>query len=449
MDNDLFLKKFKGRTEILGKDGHMGLMNNLHINIIGYKPKQRNNSTVKIKKKQTLDNDYSYVTSVVKEEFNKNMNFIPQLKNLSVSMKLKNNYKNKNNKINIIQINNNKRGNNTEIKNIRKINKSMENPIKLFKLEEQNKNVEKENHNKINKNKNKNTIIKLPLISSQKIESEKKYLNKNIKIIKNNSFENKKNYNINSLSLNVNDLFKQKSEGKIQKITVRNNRINNHEINTSSKEEYVDNKIQLPEYNKNISLSSRNISNQNNFRSNFDIEKTYNEKLNKLQSDLDYIKKQIKNGQKKNNVFNINNNIESNNRTNNNYVNNINSYSQNYNKQNNFPDINNNNINNLKNSYNLNYYGKTNTTNNSYKKDRGFNYEKKEKRAFTSDKKLNLFGLKNKLDIIEEEDDAQNKINNNNRQIKNKNFLEILMEQRQYYQNKISDDSLFKLNPYT
>lgn len=440
-------------------------MNNLHMNIIGYKKKPKD-SGIRIKKKRTLDNDYSYVTSVVKEEFNKNIDFVPQLKNLSTSMKLQNNDENKNNNLNINRMKINERNGNNEIKNLRKINKSMENPIKLFKF---NKSDEKEKYNKIN---NKNNIsIKLPLISSRKIESEKKYLNKNIKIIRNNSFEDKKNYT-NNIGININDLLKQKSYNKIQKISLRNNRNNNQEINSYSKDEYIDNKTKLNENNKNknISLSSRNILNQNNLKSNFEIEKAYNDKLNKLQSDLDYIKKQIKKNQQNNNLFNLNNNIGNDNRADNDYpyINNKNSRNQNYNKNllKNSYKTNINNINNLKNSFNLNsinnndnnafennkiinfnYYDKTNGLSDNYKKDEIFDSGQKEKRAFTSDKKQNLFELNNKLNVIYEETEAKGNMNNY-RQIDNKNFLEKIMEQRQFYQNKIPDDSIFKLNPY-
>ena len=31
MDNNSFLNKFKGRTELVGKEGLLGIMNNLHI----------------------------------------------------------------------------------------------------------------------------------------------------------------------------------------------------------------------------------------------------------------------------------------------------------------------------------------------------------------------------------------------------------------------------------
>ena len=75
MDNNKFLKKYKASCELVGKEGPLGILNNLHYNIIGYKPKE-------IKKKKPpkkKEPAYSYITSIVKDDFNKNKNFISQL----------------------------------------------------------------------------------------------------------------------------------------------------------------------------------------------------------------------------------------------------------------------------------------------------------------------------------------------------------------------------------
>ena len=452
MDNDEFLKKFRGRTEIVGKEGHMGLMNNLHNSIIGNKPKQKN-INVKIKKKNTFDNDYRYVASIVKEEFNKNRDFVPQLKNLSVSMKLQNNNTNRNNNINIIKINSNERNN--EINNFKKINKSTDNPIKLFKINEQNKNEDKERYN--NKINNNNAMIKLPLIVSQTRESEKKYLNKR-KLKKNKSFEKNNTFDNNSIN-NNNNLLRDKSFKKIQKINIIKNTNSNdkQDINNfSNKEEHYNNKIKLPEFNNknSIYLSSKNLLEQNNSRNNLDIEKRYNDKLTKLQNDLDFIKRQIIKRQENDDLLNINNNIENNTKRNNIYVNNIDNKDQNYNYNNinelnnpyNFNNINNQENNNLKNNKVIKYYDRTNIINNNYKNKDEFYNVLRGKRSFTSSyKKQNLIKLNNKLDIINEEEEDKN-TTNKYKFIKKKNFLEVLMEQRLNYQNKIPDDSIFKLN---
>ena len=47
MENELFLKKFKGSCELLGKEGPIGILNHLHNNITGFKPKK-----VRIKKQE-------------------------------------------------------------------------------------------------------------------------------------------------------------------------------------------------------------------------------------------------------------------------------------------------------------------------------------------------------------------------------------------------------------
>ena len=43
MDNNKFLKKYSGSSELVGREGPLGILNNLHANIRGYKP-------IKIKK---------------------------------------------------------------------------------------------------------------------------------------------------------------------------------------------------------------------------------------------------------------------------------------------------------------------------------------------------------------------------------------------------------------
>ena len=53
MENDSFLKKFQGRTEVIGRGGLMDIMNNVHINVNDYqvKPKKLKSS---VKKKNPL-----------------------------------------------------------------------------------------------------------------------------------------------------------------------------------------------------------------------------------------------------------------------------------------------------------------------------------------------------------------------------------------------------------
>ena len=76
MKNNLFLKKYRGSCEFVTKEGPIGILNNLHYNIIGFKPKEIKKKKPPPKKREP---DYSYITSIVKDDFNKNKNFVSQL----------------------------------------------------------------------------------------------------------------------------------------------------------------------------------------------------------------------------------------------------------------------------------------------------------------------------------------------------------------------------------
>ena len=104
MKDDSFLKKFEGRTEQIGRNGYADIMNNVHINIVDYIPKPK-----KIKKPKVKVDKYGHIKSEVIEEFNKNINFISQTKNISTSVKK--NKKDEVEKINDNSIKNNKANN--------------------------------------------------------------------------------------------------------------------------------------------------------------------------------------------------------------------------------------------------------------------------------------------------------------------------------------------------
>ena len=84
MKEDSFLKKFKGRTEQIGRNGYADIMNNVHINIVDYIPKPK-----KVKKPKIKVDKYEHIRSSVIEEFNKNINFISQTKKISSPQKKK------------------------------------------------------------------------------------------------------------------------------------------------------------------------------------------------------------------------------------------------------------------------------------------------------------------------------------------------------------------------
>lgn len=426
MDNDKFLKKFQGRTEQVGKEGIIGIMNNLRMNIVGNKEKPKKHLSVRIKRKQYPDNDYSYVSSIVKEEFNKNINFVPQIKNYSLLLKMPNSDQNINATNNRYEKANLKLNSNVLKNNINKINKSMENPIKLFKFTEQNKTRDKR-ETIDSKNINNNKKIQLPLIISQKKEPENNIMNKKIPLTKNYSYE--KSNMFGPILKSNNNMLKVNSYRNIQKIII-NNGLNNKQKNNFSQEN-MNNEIRKQEFNNSNNLSSGNLINKDNNKNEIDIAKTYNKILNKLDNNyllLDSIKNKINKIQKNNSILDINNNSEH----------------KGVNKNNHINDNNHNNINiNLKD---------TNISNRIINNNELFFKEKNGKRSFTSsDSKPKLLGLNNKLDVInEEKDDDKSTINvknNDNKMLMRKqNFLEILMHQRYMYQNKLPDNSRFKLN---
>ena len=208
MENNSFLKKHKGHTEVNGHRGIPPFMNKAHTNENDYllMNKKKNNS---INQRKREKNEYTYIKSESSKELNENKNFIPQKYKLSMSLKVnprinKENDKSINKKNflenNIIKDNNQKRiqsknnkninineskkfsnnenrkkanyySNNEEakIKGMEYKNKSLDKPIKIF--------------NHLEQNKNKNLTNNAQNISKSPKKEEKKNFMKN----KNNS----------------------------------------------------------------------------------------------------------------------------------------------------------------------------------------------------------------------------------------------------------------------
>jgi len=470
MSNDNFLQKFKGRTEIMGKDGHLGVINNLRSNIIGYQRPPQKVPNVKIKRKKFLDNDYSYVKSIVKEDFNKNIDFIPQLKKLSTSTKLIDHNENIkiNNNNNSIIIKNDERNNyinNNIPKNIKNnynmINKSVENPNRLFKYAGSNNYISRDNFKGSNMNKNlknlntNNISMKLPLIVSQgKTIEDNTFKNRQIKT--NKSFENKNSFNPDL----KNNIMKQNIYQKINNIPLENN-INDPKEYTENnnnmfKDEYPNNKIKLQRFNinkKHNNLSSRNIRQNKSITIDNDIVKAYNNILNNIQNNfelLDSLKRKMNKMQKNKSYINRkdNNNPEINN-INNSYQReniNINNIDRSYN----IKPINKKNIylNNDKNNYDDNNITNKKNMYNNNNNDIIYNLRERKNNNMLPDNTQRLLGINNKFNIINEKEEDKNiRNNNNNNNKQNENFIEILMKQRLNYQNKIPNNSIFKINP--
>ena len=385
MDNNSFLKKFEGRIETIGKSGINGIGENLNININDNKPETKKQLNEKLNNnKIILDYNFNHISSIVKEEFNKNKSFIPKFKRIKRSnSQTKNNY-----------------------------NQKSENPIKLIKFIETDVNKVKENVHKVNIN-NKldkdNKSIKLPLISSQSKTEEKYILNKNTKL------KNIKNYE--SKNLELIKLLKRDKPIKIKKNY--SNEIK-PKINYYFQEKNKFKEIYSIFNNKNNkSLSNRNILKQNNSKSDIIInkEKSYNNLFN---SCLEY----------RNNKEKIKD-----------------KYSKDYNDENkNINDDKIKLVNNKieKKLLIKKYYNQIN--NSLINKDHIFNLSKEKNEYESTENNKNQFLFNKKISIIKEENNDKIIENINNNQ-QNDNFLKILMKQRLIYQTKIPDNSRFKLNP--
>ena len=394
MENELFLKKFKGSCELLGKEGPIGILNHLHNNITGFKPKK-----VRIKKpEKKLEADYSYITSIVKEEFNKNKDFIPQLNVLLNQMKYKtdqmicNNIikikeKNRNEEKNNL-FNNNKNISNTNVTNsinkkilIKKIKKAKTDNIRLkyinkYKKIEQNKEQNyKLNDGQINQNRllfknNKSNIDNeantkkiLPLIYHS--QDLKHYSGTNRQINKNESY----------FAPNVRRLFSvlhKKSPSHLF-ISSKNNYENNEILKKSIST------MNISAINKNI-FTKKSDSDLNNYRYFNEIDENKKHMVNQILLN----KSDIQNKK----IINNDNKINSNNYENNN------GEKLNYNKIINKSSI-----------------------------------------------------IENKLHIINETNEENNKMDNkknNMTKVEQPNLLKILMQQRQQYFKNIENSIKYK-----
>ena len=484
MKEDSFLKKFEGRTEQIGKNGYTGIMNNVHINIMDYIPKPK-----KLKKPKTKVDKYEHIRSSISEEFNKNINFISQTKKISSPPK-------KNKKEEIEKINDNSIKNN-KINNINKFNmknnlenskiklKEKDKPIKLLKhiqfniINGNDKNnarviqgyrIKNKNDNNINpkriiniennypSNNNNKLIIskkrsnsielnlKLPKIPPPLIPSPKKNLN-NLLINDSNIKKPKKHQErINTFTPTHNNVEKPNSK----KISDNIKESKNKRINTENfglKNYIIKKNYNFPKI-ANKSSPFTNVENNKNI-------KIYNKKkdliLNNIKNDflmLDSIKNRA-NNLAKSQILEEKNNYQFNNNKLFNYINN-----KDNNKQQSFDysnqtsdskDIIKKNLNiNLSRNYYHENFGDFNENKNSE-----INDDKKPHTSF--DSPIHIPKLKNKLDIIHEESEDENKyitdvkFNNSFEDKEKLNSLEILMKQRAHFQNKIPKDSRFKL----
>ena len=404
MDNNKFLKKYKGSCELVGKEGPLAILNNLHTNIIGYKP-------IIIKKRKKVKNkepDYSYVQRIVKDDFNQNINYNPQLNNLLIGGRLRNNnfmY------INVVKSKGNNK--NEENKNfldnsnfnkdlIRKKNKSGTVNIKPKYINKLNNDNENTNQKKLYKSKSNLTnfnidskeilpLIKLRQQNKNQItpskDLNKKSTNKKIftPILKRqNQRINRNNFSLNRIIFNNEELLKR-NKSTINIRSSNNNIFPNNIINNMNNDE---NYIYNYRYRDNYSENDNNMVNKI-------LLKDEERKIN--------VRKKIINDR----------------------INQINKNESGY----------------LLNNKNILTYKNLNSLDNYYNniKNQKYDFNTNEILVLKNKKNYNNFQDENNLYIINEVDEESNKktINNiYNDMESSPNELEILMKQRQNYLEK-------------
>ena len=370
MNNNLFLKKYKKSCELVTKEGPLGILNHLHYNIIGFKPKAKKKKKPPPKKPEP---DYSYVTSIVKYDFNQNKNFVPQLSNLLNYLK-------------------NKEMNNNIIKSRTQLKKNNNNEEKHYNfIKNDNNNDDDEFNTKIIRKKlkfktdnEKQNYINLDKLTEQNML---KFKNKRIQ----NQIVNKSQ----SMTSNndINSYIFDKNSNKILPLINHSQNMNNYlKINK------MNNNSKIKSFTPFINRQSR-IYDKNKIRKfHFNKEIINNEILKKSNSTMNIYRKN-------NGDINIENN-----------------YIYNYNENNNDK------INNL--------FSKeiAENKNNEEIKERNLNMIKQRINKFNELKlKNNQIEDNHKyLNIIDEEEDENSKNSNVNNN-KNLNLLQILMKQRQQY----------------
>ena len=404
MDNNKFLKKYKGSCELVGKEGPLAILNNLHTNIIGYKP-------IIIKKRKKVKNkepDYSYVQSIVKDDFNQNINYNPQLNNLLIGGRLRNNnfmY------INVVKSKGNNK--NEENKNfldnsnfnkdlIRKKNKSGTVNIKPKYINKLNNDNENTNQKKLYKSKSNLTNFNidskeiLPLIKLRQQNKNQitpsKDLNKKSKnkkiftpiLKRQNQRINRNNFSLNRINFNNEELLKR-NKSTLNIRSSNNNIFPNNIINNMNNDE---NYIYNYRYRDNYSENDNNMVNKI-------LLKDEERKIN--------VRKKIINDR----------------------INQINKNESGY----------------LLNNKNILTYKNLNSLDNYYNniKNQKYDFNTNEILVTKNKKNYNNFQDENNLYIINEVDEESNKktINNiYNDMESSPNELEILMKQRQNYLEK-------------
>ena len=367
MNNNLFLKKYKNSCELVTKEGPLGILNHLHYNIIGFKPKAKKKKKPPPKKPEP---DYSYVTSIVKYDFNQNKNFVPQLSNLLNYLK-------------------NKEMNNNIIKSRTQLKK--------------NNNNEEKHYNFIKNDNNKYDAFNTKIIRKKlkfKTDNEKQnYINldklteQNMLKFKNKRIQNQIVNKSQSMTSNndINSYIFDKNSNKILPL-INHSQDMNHYLKINK----MNNNSKIKSFTPFINRQSR-IYDKNKIRKfHFNKEIINNEILKKSNSTMNIYRKN-------NDDINIENNYIYN-ENNNDKINNL--FSKEIAENKNNEEIKERNLNMIK--QRINKFNELKLKNNQIEDNHKY------------------------LNIIDEEEDENSKNSNANNN-KNLNLLQILMKQRQQY----------------
>lgn len=472
MKDNSFLKKFQGRVEQIGRNGYTSILNNVHINIADYIPKPK-----KVKKPRIKIDPYGHISSEISEEFNKNINFMPQTKNLSLSPK-----RNKTEEIQRTNNNNIKIFKSNNINKLKGVENSKENykikinerekPIKLLKkfTNDNIKNRDIHQSNELN-SRNSRQVNNKNYVNSKtnnKLTEPKKRshsIKLNLKLPSISNLSSSPNKYVNNILTNNGKDSLNKSQDRPILYTPKNYFSNSQIIKDNLKKSYnngivsgngnlrdyeIKGQYNLPKINKKF----KNINQETDKKIKL-YNKQKDEILSSIKNDflmLDSIKNKVNNTEKNQfigkNVYyqNNDNQLNGGNKINNKNKHHINNKNRNY-----FRNLSDSNDINQSDSIKNNIYN-NNKEKNYLNEDNIFEINENKKPHTSFDYIQKIPKLKNKLDIIHEESEDDNnkyitdvKFNNNLEGKDNLNSLEILMKQRAFFQNQIPNNSRFKL----
>ena len=485
-NQNIFLQKFQGQVETVGKEGLLAVLKNVHHNVNDYRIKPiKNNKKLRSFEKPKLKKNNSTDIHIENEKRNINLNQVSVSVKPKYVKKDKNNSiisRNKNDRISIKHPNRYEieeeqgtkgRQNNKTEQKIKDIKKSFEKPVKVFEPKGKKNGSNEANVIKVNNRyKNKN----LDMITEKNNEKQSRKINS----IQNNKTTLPKINYLSSSSKKISQINEQMSErikGKKFAFTP-DNKHNNNSIKLMNKKEdlpmdkpnkaqLVPNKItintktpvNLPKIKESIQLKKKNehdsLTKKMLIKNN--LQNQYNNILNNINKDfklLDSIKSKLKKFSENNKNY-IETNEDKQNKEGSKPLQNINGYENImiYHNNNNI-NVKNQNIKKIiqnqdvnvkrkeKNNIYSSYTNEVNEPNINNKINYNNEYSEDAKRH-TSIDNINYSKFLNKLSTVDEEDEENNnyitdiKSNAAFGKERKLNSLEILMRQRLNYRNQL------------